>query len=573
LGDGRPPSGIEGRGAVRSRRAEQSLLAAVASCAVLALAGCGGGVPCAGTAKTLAPVVATPDAKSVLDPLALRGTQAGAEPLVVVASGLLAEGDRVGGFVSLPPERCVVFFARGSAGVADLDLFAFADDGSTIAADESSSSDAAVLICPPVPERMFLSARVASGAGLVAIGAEAVAVAEAPRVAHAVGARAMGEDSGRLESWPGLEAKIRAHRRTIGSDWQDVRRFAAPVDPRAPTKTSLTIEPGRCLDVLVTPSEEVASLEVVAESSDGRIVARADSDGRDRTMVVCSELGDPITISARPRGNAGLAAFVLARSAKGARAELERTFRVDATTQIASPEVARLALAKTLDPTWGKARPAGGGQAKVGGRASLPIKLGPGCTRLDVVAGAPLGPVDAALWATDGALLAESDGPLRASLFTCGDAARDARLDVEAAARPGPFVVDQRVVSASGSSLDKVPIAAGRLLDRVVGNDALALSAASSATLVDLMPDKLFDAPMTVPVGGCTEVVAALDAGGSGIEVRIVDVSTEEDFIARGRFVTSQRICATDVARRARIELRLDSGPARGLLLLRPLPP
>jgi hypothetical protein len=491
----------------------------------------------------------------------------------VVADGIVAEGDRVGGFVTLPAERCVVFFARGSVGVADLDLFAFADDGATIAADESSSSEAAVLVCPPAPERMFVSARVASGAGLVAIGAEAVKSPEAPRVARAIGARAMGEDSGRLESWPGLEAKIRAHRRAIGSAWEDVRRFAAPVDPRAPTKTSLTIEAGRCLDVLVTPSEEVASLEVVAESSDGRIVARADADGRDRVMVVCSELGDPVTISARPRGNAGLAAFVLARSAKGARSEIERKVRIDTTMQTATAEVARASLAKELDGAWGKGRAVGSGLAKVGARAMIPIKLDAGCTRLDVVAGAPLGSVDAALWAADGSLLAESQGPLRASLFTCADAAREARLDIESDARPGPFVVDQRTISAKGSTLEKSTLAAGRLLDRVIGNAALPISAVTSATAIDLTADKLFESPLVVPVGSCIEVVAALDAGGAGLEARIVDTATEEDVLARGRFVTSQRMCATSAPRRARVELRLDTGAARALLLTRSLPP
>ena len=84
-------------------------------------------------------VVAPPDfATALLGPIGAKGRAEGALSLVVVASGVGAEGDKLGGFVELPQGRCVLVFARGSKGVADIDLFAFADDGASIAADESS---------------------------------------------------------------------------------------------------------------------------------------------------------------------------------------------------------------------------------------------------------------------------------------------------------------------------------------------------------------------------------------------------------------------------------------------------
>jgi hypothetical protein len=536
------------------------------------VAGCSGAAPCVQRPPSAAGVEARPDAKKLLESVASRGSEAGATDLAVVAEGIVAEGDRVGGFFVAPADRCLLLFARGSVGVADLDIFAFAEDGSVVSSDESSSSDASLVVCPPYGGRMFVSARVAAGAGLVAIGAQSVVPGDAPRAAAAVGARAMGEDTGRLESWPGLEAKIRARRRAIGGAWEDVRRFAAPVDSHAPTRTTLQIEAGRCLDVLVTPGEEVASLEVVAETSDGRIAARADSDGRDRVMVLCSESGEPVTISVRPRGNAGLAAFVLARSAKGGAAEIERKITVDRLSQAATVDVARAELAKSLDAPWGKGRSAGAGQARVGSRTSLAVKLGAGCSRVDVVAGTPLGAIDAALWTEDGSLVAEASGPLRASLFSCGAASRDLRLDVEAEARPGPFVVDVRTTEATGAALAAHPMAANRLLGRLVGSEASPPTDAASATAVELVEGKLTRGPVAIPATGCVEVIAALDAGAAGVELRLLDETKDDDVLARGRFVTSQRLCGTGAAHAGRYELRLDSGTTHALVLARALP-
>jgi hypothetical protein len=146
--------------------------------------------------------------RELLSDPADRAGRAGAGPLVVVAVGLAAEGDKVGGFVSLPPERCVLLYARGSKGVLDLDLFGFADDGAALATDESASANAGLVLCPPHPDRAYFAARVASGSGLVAIGAHEVDVDRSADAAVAVGARKSGEESGRLESWPGLEAKL-----------------------------------------------------------------------------------------------------------------------------------------------------------------------------------------------------------------------------------------------------------------------------------------------------------------------------------------------------------------------------
>lgn len=536
--------------------------------AAAVLVGCPSTEPSCPSPPSPLAVVEAPkgDGQQLLADVAKRAAQAGASPLVVVAEGVAAEGDRVGGFVSLPGEGCSVVFARASKSVSDLDLFAYSDDGSAIATDESASADAAFVLCPPQPSRVYLVARVVSGSGVVALGAQQVSAESSVAAAVAVGARASGEESGRLESWPGLEAKVVAHRRNIGSSWEDIRRFAALLDARAPTRTTVAIEAGRCLDVLVVPADEVSSLDVVAETEDARVIARGAPDGRDRSMILCSEAGDEITIAARPRGGSGLAAFVIGRSPKGAAPEIEQVARIERVSQELSADAARAELSKQLDSAWGKGSIAGRGDARVGGRTSADVKLGAGCTRIDVIAGKPLGPVAASLWDAGAKLLSEAEGSARTTLYGCGATA--ARVDVESRGRPGPFVLDVRTWKEPPPDVMKRPVAAARLLDRTVGLEPTSPEVIEDARPIDLEADTLHSSSFVVAQGTCTEVFVALDAG-SGIDLRLIDDATQEDVIGRGRFVASQRMCGGKSSRKSRLELRADVGPAPGLVLLR----
>src|SRR5262249_35006185 len=147
--------------------------------------------------------------------------------------------DRVGAFVEIPEDECLLAFSRVSPTLADADLFAYEDDGSVFAADESPEPESAILACPPHPRRLFVTARAMSGTGVLAVGVQPVPRAAADAVAKAMGARGRaGEDSGRLDAWPGLEAKFRAHRDAIGGRWEDVRRLALPASPRAASRAS-----------------------------------------------------------------------------------------------------------------------------------------------------------------------------------------------------------------------------------------------------------------------------------------------------------------------------------------------
>jgi hypothetical protein len=352
------------------------------------------------------------DARVLLAAHAARAIAAGAGPLRVIGADMAAEGDRIGAFVEIPDDECMLAFSRPSLTISDVDLFAYEDDGSTFASDESPEPEAAIVVCPPHPRRLYVVARVMAGSGLLGVGVQSVPRAAADAVAQAMNARGRpGEDSGRLDAWPGLEAKIRAHRESLGGRWEDLRRIVLPVAGRAASHVSATVDANRCLDVLVTPSEEVSSLEVVAEDAGARVVARGREHGRDRSLLLCASQPATVSIAVRPRASQGLAAVVLARSAAGAEPEITGASQVVHLTQTLDLDAARRALAAELAPLgYGAPRILVTGSARLGARTAVPVDLPAGCARLDVIAGKPLVEVAAALWDDHGALLAEARG-------------------------------------------------------------------------------------------------------------------------------------------------------------------
>jgi hypothetical protein len=509
-----------------------------------------------------------------LDADATRAASAGAGALQIVGADLVGEGDRVGGFVEVPSDECLLAFARPSPTVADVDLFAFEDDGSVFAADESPDPQAAILACPPHPRRLYVVARVMAGSGVLAVGVQPVPRASADAVAKTMRARGRpGEDTGRLDAWPGLEAKIRAHRDGLGGRWEDVRRVVVAADPRAATRVSVPVDAGRCLDVLVTPSEEVASLEMVVEDASARIVARGRDQGRDRASVLCAGTGTTVTVAVRPRGTPGLAAVIVGRSAVGGEGEIADASRVVHLSASAPLEEARRALAAELGATgWALPTPVATGTARIGSRSVVAVTLPNGCARLDVVAGKPLVEVGAALWDDKGALLGEGRAGASLPLFTCGKGGA-ARLDIEAVESPGPFAIELRKDKSAPAPLVAHPLAAGRLLARMnAGGRASDAASAAGASVVALDETSLRSLPVPVPSSQCVEVIAALDGGASGLDLRLVD-GAGEGSVTRGRYVATDRICSTPGGKAGMAELRLLAGKGDALVVMRVVSP
>lgn len=519
------------------------------------------------------------DGKKWLITDSAKAVAAGAGALSVLGANIGSEGDRVGSFIEIPEKECALILARGSPTIADVDLFAYEDDGSLFASDEAADSAATLLICPPHPERLYTMARIMSGSGFLSVGLHSVTPARADAAAKATNARGRpGQDSGRLDSWPGLEAKIRAHRQHVGSRWEEVRRIALPVGSRAPSRVSLSTDAGRCLDVLAVPSEEVAALDAVVENEEGRIVARAREQEGERWIVLCTADASELSFSVRPRTSEGLVAVVIARSAIGAQAEVAQSAVVEHASQSLDVQGARKWLSAKFagQENYGPARLSGTGAARTGSRSTMTLDLSAGCNRIDVIAGAPLVDMLAELWTDKNALWAEARGGAVASLFACGSGG-SARLDVEAMGRPGPFAVEVRKDKNAPSSLIAAPVAAARLLARMnAGGPPADAGQAEKAISLSLESASLKKLPLLAAPNTCVEVIAALDTmdgAASGVDVRIVDLAGKELSLSRARFVTASRVCADAKAPASGIaEFRSGGAKTNALVLTRSLP-
>lgn len=506
-----------------------------------------------------------------LGPVAERARRAGGGPLRVVASDVVSEGDHVGGFVEVPEGQCVLVLARGSPTVSDADLFVYEDDGDPFATDESPAPEASALLCPPHPRRLYVVGRATSGVGAVAVGVLGVAPELSAAVGAAAGVRGREADgSGRLDAWPGLEGRVRAHREGIGGVWEDQRRVALAVTSRAATRLSFVLEESRCADVFVAPSDEVGSLEAVVEDAEGRIVARAKTQGRERTLVLCSATREELTLALRPRGSQGLIAVVLGRSTVGAERELSESTVVARVTE--SRPLATVLAAHDralLEAGLGSPTLVAKGTAKIGSRSAYPLQLPEGCARIDVLAGHPLALVEASLWDEQGARLTDARGSARATLFTCG-AGGPARIDLEAEGRPGPFAIQLRKTKLATPALVAHPIAAGRLLGRLYAGGQLGEGGAPVDVEVVSLDDgtrRTLSKKLRAP--GCLEAVTALDRGAAGVDVRISDPSSGESSLAAARHVVGGGLCSPQDTTPLRVELTVAAGRAEALVWLR----
>lgn len=551
-----------------------STLAALGLAALLA--GCGArGVPPPHRPSPAAPP--PDDLAFVREPLARAGA-AGAGAPRLVARGAGAAGDSIGGRIDLPSENCALFVAGASASIEDLDVFVYEDDGSVLGSDESPKALAATLVCPPHTGHAYAFARIAVGHGLYALAVQEVPRARAEAAAIAAGARG-GLFGTRLadDAWPGLDEAVTARRRGLGGLWHDVRRVAIPLDPRVPTRLSAVVEAGQCLDTIVVPSDEVAYVELALHDTEGRIVSRDGGDGRAPATVICAETRSEVTFEARPHAGRGLAAVVMSVQDGGSALPPEgAVVRLENALQRSLPD-ARAALAKRLaraafEPVRGIAE----GTSVVGRRSSHAVSLPAGCSRLDVISGAPAKGLEAWLWSGKGALVAEASTPFGPTLFACTEA-ETARLDIEGVVRGGPFAVELRPARGSAGILPRHPLAAGRLLSRLSNAMLLASPAElQAATVLPLSPAALSNQEVAVRPGECVAMAIALGPGAEGAELRLVDSTNGEEIaLARGTYSALSEACATRTAPKAvHVEARSGAGSADAVFatIRRPLP-
>ena len=543
---------------------------------VLATTGCGPKGPAVAPPVVSAPPAAPRvtmgalQAAPLLGDLPARATKLGAGPLAIVASGPMSEGERLGAFVEIPANQCLLAYGRASGSLEDIDLAAFAEEGNPVAVDEGPDPKPTLLLCPPHPARVYVAAHAASGEGLCVVGAQLVPKDRAIEVGRAVGARGAAGGAARTpEAWPGLDEQVRVHRTAIGGTWEEQRRVAIAADIRAVSAVAFSVEEGGCSDALVVPDDDVAIVDVDVLDADGRLIARAKDGGPARSVTVCSPNAINGSLQVRPHVGRGLVAVVVAKTKAGTAREL-----------LTRPEVAWAAPSQSLEQTRaarnaalakaGYATPASSqnGQLQLGRRATVPVELaaGNGCTRIDIVAGAPLALVEAAIWDDAGALLGSADGAADATVFACGKG--KARVDLGARGRPGPYTVLTRVERWKDPVFAAHPLAAGRMLGRAaVGPTVLHEGNAGGVKHTTLDASHQYVQNTAIPANQCLRVAFGVEGEGTGLEVRLFDAATNEELDrSHGQTAAAVRACTTGAARNVRLEARATAGKLDAVL-------
>ncbi|HHH11943.1 MAG TPA: hypothetical protein ENK23_07720, partial [Sorangium sp.] len=441
-------------------------LVALAALTAVCLLGCAAPPP--RSPSRLAVAAAPIDGAALLAASVRQARAAGASGLKVLSSGVLQEGDVIGGFVSLPADACMLGLARPGATVRDVDVFAYNDAGERIAADESPDAKASILVCPPHPARLYLAARLVAGEGLLAVGVMQLPKARAAALARRIEVRRPGGDSGKLDAWPGLERKIRQRYQAVGGHWEEVRRASMPLHPAAPSVLSVELPPRRCLDVMVVPDDAVQAVDVEVVDGGGRIVARGRPPGRDRYLLICGQAPQRLSILVRPRITSGMAAIIVAQSVAGAAAELSQKVWVDSASA-ALPLAAAVTAQheKTTRLRLDAPRRLGHAELILGAPRAFEVKLSAGCSRIEAVAGAPLGPFDASLWNRQREVLGRVRGAAAAALFHCNGSEETVRVELVAVHHGGPVALFVQTDRQPPAVLLQHPLAAARLLQRL----------------------------------------------------------------------------------------------------------
>ncbi len=567
------------------RRASLSIVAVALAGGTASLAiGCKTPVPLvvAAPARLPAPPRVLPgdlDASALLGEVPARASRLGAGAVTLLASGEAVEGERVGAFVELPNDACVLAYARASSSIEDLDLAAFDDDGSPVAIDEGPDPKPTLLLCgagertAPHPSRVYVAAHVVNGEGLVGVAAQIVPRDRAGEVARALGAHGtVGGGPQPADAWQGLDDHVRAHRQALGGTWDEFRKAAVVLDSRVPTVVTFPVEADSCVDAVLVPGDEVALLEVEAVDEAGRVVARAREGGSDRTLTVCSPMTFEGSLVIRPHVGRGLAAIVLAKTRASSSRDLSTKPDVLWESTSVSLEAAKTEREGTLAHAgYGAASFTTKGELALGRRATIALDFGNApagsCMRIDVVAGAPLALVDARVWSGErdksdkSELVTSGEGAWGAAVFACAHG--KARLDLEARGRGGPFAVTTRAEKWKDAAFARFPLAAARMLARAAdGSATLFDGSPSSARALSLEPDKLLAWSETVAASQCVHVSAGAEGEGTGLELRAFDAASGEEIDrSHAQRAVSVRACAeTTTARAVRFELRTTSG-------------
>ncbi len=481
----------------------------------------------------------------------------GAGKLQLLASGVGVAGDVISSLLAIPDGQCGLFLGRGSPGVKDLDLLAFSDDGSLIAADEARDDVPTLLLCPADGERVFISARVAAGKGIVALGVQTVSRSSAFEVAEVIGARGLlPETPATLGSWPNLELSIREHQEELGIELTEVKSLTLPVDSRMPTRISASIRAHHCFSFLALPSTDIGFVDLELEDQQGRIIARGKKRKSERWLLVCAGSQTQVVhLSLRPHLGRGLVALMMSESQRA---------------------VEEIEVLKDFDPIYLGGTPASEALLKL---PSLSLKTGEltlktlsisGCAQVELKPRAPLLDFKVTFWSESGRLLGRSQGRSARTTTICASGL--VRMDAEARLKGGPLHYRLGLISSFEPStqalLEAHPLATGSLL-----NLANTFSGTSSTpNLAEIHVEKISASlslrrDITVKTGQCLTQVAVTSTGKENFDaplgLRLLALDSRTGEILKSDLHNQRailKICSGEGERKVRIEFSVNEG-------------
>ncbi len=535
-------------------------------------------VLCAGCAATppavpgLRKISFSPEGQRWLAADAQAAQDAGAGPTQVLAAEGAAAGDRVYASLKIEPQECALILGRASASVTDVDLFAYAEDGAVLGSDERLDARPGLLLCPPHPETVYVVGRVATGHGIVALGAQRVAPERADRVRKALSTRDASSGGGFGNGFGDLDQADSAHRLLVGGHFQSAGRTAVAVDARLPSAVGLVVEAATCLDILVVPESTVHGLDMTLADSQGRWVGHAGLTDSDQWMLVCSEQRASATLLLRPHAGSGAAAIIVSRStltdapAVGAkRLDLDPALGM----AVLGPRVrSELSALGYQEPTWRTTWHLVAGTRKIHDLAPLSP-----CSRLELLLERPARGLHATLLGRDGRAAAEAWGRERVTLLACDPTATALELELQQSA--GPVTLELYRENKSPPILGQFPLAASRVFARLSqALGPLRASQLGQLTSLSLVPGKPIALDTPLPNGQCVQVAVALNTLTGAVDLRAYAKGSHQE-LDRERCTgsASVKVCSIAASQPALIEVVIQgpAEPASALLAIRPI--